>query len=253
MNNLKVTSSKNLFLFLMLGIFLINFISAIDDQGIGKEGSNFTFLQTCDDATYITLSTHQFPNRSVENINTNMTSIGGRAFQYNFTNVVNGRHDVTGISDGCSKTFTTFFIVTTTGFLLETSESIIYIIILISYFILFLGFLYPAITIPYSNEINPDGSITKIIKLKYLKLLSIWFSYGFFMWFLQTLNAISTSFLKLDYLSNFITTIFTYTQSLSVGFTFLILIIIFVTIWKDILWNEQIKKHGKAFLDGRLK
>ena len=72
------------------------------------------------------------------------------------------------------------------------------------------------------------------------------------MWFLQTLNAISKSFIKIDYLTNFITNIFIYAQSLSVGFTFLILTIMFISVWKDILWNKQIREHGKAFIDGRL-
>ena len=148
--------SKNIFLFLIISLFLINFVPALDNQGIGKEGANFTFTQTCGEATYITLSTHQFPNRSVENINVNMTSIGGGSFQYNFTNIVNGRHDTTGISDGCERTFATFFTVTTTGFLLETSDSLLYIVVLISTFILFLFFFYPSIKLPYSNDINPE-------------------------------------------------------------------------------------------------
>ena len=145
------------------------------------------------------------------------------------------------------------FEVTPTGFSLETSESILYVIILIVTFILFLGFLYPAIKLPYSNRTNKDGSITKITKAKYLKLLSIWFAYGFFMWFLQTLNGISKSFITLTYLSNFITNIFIYSQWFSVGVTFLILIIMFIEIWKDIILSKTIKKYGKAFLDGRLQ
>ena len=145
------------------------------------------------------------------------------------------------------------FEVTPTGFILETSESILYIIILISTFILFLAFLYPTITLPYSNRTEPDGSITKITKAKYLKLLSFWFAYGFLMWFLQTLNAISTNYITLTYLSNFITNIFTYSQAFSVGITFLILFIIMIEVWKDIILSKTIKKFGKAFSDGRLQ
>jgi len=145
------------------------------------------------------------------------------------------------------------FKVTPTGTTINTSESLLYIIILIVTFILFLGFLYPAIKLPYSNRTNKDGSITKITKAKYLKLLSVWFAYGFFMWFLQTLNGISKSFITLTYLSNFITNIFIYSQWFSVGVTFLILIIMFIEIWKDIILSKTIKKYGKAFLDGRLQ
>lgn len=241
-----------LIVLLLLGMMFISFTSALDDQGSGIIGQNFTFIQVCDDATYITLATIQYPNRSVDVINTNMTSTGSGSYQYNFTNVVGGRHDVSGISDGCTREFTTFFDPTTTGNKLESSESMIYITILIATFLLFLVFLYPAIKLPYSNHVNPDGSITRITKAKYLKLLSIWFSYGFLMWFLQTLNAISVSFIKLSYLSNFITNVFRYSQWFSVAVTFLILSIMFVEVWRDIILNESIKKWGKAFLDGRL-
>ena len=145
------------------------------------------------------------------------------------------------------------FKVTPTGQALETSESLLYVVILIITFILFLGFLYPAIKLPYSNKTNKDGSITGITRAKYLKLLSIWFAYGFFMWFLQTLNGISKSFITLTYLSNFITNIFTYSQGFSLAVTFLILIIMFVEVWKDIIISKAIKRYGKAFIDKELQ
>ena len=246
---------KKILLTFIIGMFLFSFASAsLEDQGSGEQNQNFTINQGCSDATYMTLSTIQFPDRTVQIINTNMTSMGGSSFQYNFTDTEQlGRYDVIGISDGCVRDFTFFFLITPTGFILETGESLLYIIILITTFLLFLGFLYPAIKLPYSNKTNKDGSITRLSKAKYLKLLSVWFAYGFLMWFLQTLNGISKSFIQLTYLSNFITNIFSYTQIFSVWITFLILIIIFIEIWKDIILSQTIKKYGKAFLDGRLQ
>lgn len=126
-----------------MSMFLISLTTALDNQGTGTLGQNFTFVQTCDDATYITLSTLQYPNRSVKSINTNMTSIGGGSFQFNFTDTVLGRHDVTGISDGCTKTFATFFDVTPTGQQFDTQQSLIVfglIIILLSLSAVFLLF-----------------------------------------------------------------------------------------------------------------
>ena len=245
---------KKLLIF-MFTIFFISLASAgIDEQGSGEQNQNFTINQMCGEATYITLSTIQYPDRTVQTINTNMTSVGGGSFQYNFTDTEQiGRYDVGCISDGCERTCTFFFLITPTGFTIDTSESLIYIVILVATFILFLSFLYPAIKLPYSHKTNKDGSITRLTKAKYLKLLSIWFAYGFLMWFLQTLNAISKSFIQLTYLSNFITNIFTYSQLFSVGITFLILIILFIEIWKDILLSQTIKRLGKAFLDERLQ
>ena len=106
---------SKLLIFIIIGLFLISLTTAIDEQGIGTEGKSFEFIQTCNDAIYITLSTLQFPNRSVVSINTNITTIDRGAFKFNYTNLVNGRYDLTVISDGCSKTFATFFEVTPSG------------------------------------------------------------------------------------------------------------------------------------------
>ncbi len=128
---------KKLLLILMFGIVLISFGSALDEQGTGTLGQNFTFVQGCDDATYITLSTIQYPNRSVKVINTNMTSTGGGSFQYNLTDLAIGRHDVFGISDGCERRFAVFFHVTHSGGTITEGASSILIMAII--FMLVIG------------------------------------------------------------------------------------------------------------------
>ncbi len=246
---------KKIFLTLLFGILLLSTASAISDLGTFKQGSNVVLVQTCASCTYNNITTVTYPNSTVITINDWMAKDGSfYSRSFNLTDAL-GTYLVNGVGDldGVDTIWGYNFEVTQTGFDLEISESILYIIILIATFILFLAFLYPAITLPYSNETNPDGSITRIARAKYLKLLSIWFAYGFLMWSLQTLNGISSSFIKLTYLSNFITSIFTYTQWFSVGITFLILTIAFIEVWKDIILNETIKKHGKAFLDGRIQ
>ncbi len=250
---------KKILLTLIIGMFLISLVSAGADCSIPtiKQGDIIELTQTCDDnCTEVNLTKVMFPNQSISLLGQFPMTANGTNYNFTFSNtnaLGTYFYSVTGISNSFPLSQSCSFKVTQTGFLLETSESLLYIIILIATFILFLGFLYPAISLPYSNKINKDGSITRINKAKYLKLLSIWFSYGFFMWFLQTLNAISVSYITLTYLSNFITNIFTYIQGFSVGITFLILIIIFVEIWKDIILSKTIKRYGKVFLDGRLK
>ncbi len=235
---------------------MISLVSPVQQSlGTFKSGECVNLIQICDNCSYNNISTILYPNSTVALSNLTMSK-DDTYYNYSFCStstigeyIVNGFGDL----DGVKTTWSYDFEVTPTGFILETSESMLYIIILIATFILFLAFLYPAIKLPYSNKINPDGSITRISKAKYLKLLSIWFAYGFFMWFLQTLNGISTSFIKLTYLSNFITSIFTYSQLFSVGITFLILTIAFIEVWKDIILSKTIKRYGKAFIDGRLQ
>ena len=110
--------------FMILSILIMGgiFVSALD-YGTGKEGENFSILQICDDATYITLSTITLPNKtSPLIINANMTSLGGGAFQYNFSQTNNsGTYDACGISDGCDKTFCRHFIINPAG--VESSDS----------------------------------------------------------------------------------------------------------------------------------
>ncbi len=245
---------KVVFFFLIL---VLPFVSAsVSNLGTFEMGQDINFIQACSSCSFNNITSIISPNSTtlIQDVEMNRT---GNNYNYtlnsSFTNEI-GKYVVTGIGDvdGVNTIWTFYFYITQTGFDLETSESILYIIILIVTFILFLAFLYPAITISYSNKTEPDGSITRINRAKYLKLLSFWFAYGFLMWFLQTLNAISTSFIKLTYLSNFITNIFSYSQGLSVGITFLILAIIMIEVWKDIFLSQTIKKHGKAFLDGRL-
>ncbi len=241
---------KKILLIIIVGIFLFSLVSA--DLGTYKQGETISVKGNLN-ASSVNVSIY-FPNSSIAIDNQPMTQIKEEIWNYSFSST-----DTLGeyIYDYCDQDGRNCrennFEITPTGFSLETSESLLYIIILIVTFILFLGFLYPAIKLPYSNKTNPDGSIIRITRAKYLKLLSVWFAYGFFMWFLQTLNAISKSFITLTYLSNFITNIFTYSQWFSIGVTFLILIIIFIEIWKDIILSKTIKKYGKAFSDGRLQ
>ena len=219
-----------------------------------KKGDTIQLTQECSNCTSLNLTKVQSNNTIILLGQFPMTGNGSN-YNITFSNTVSlgtYLYSSEGDSNGVIIPQTCSFEVTQTGFLLETSESILYIIILIATFVLFVGFLWPAITLPYSNKVEPDGSIRRIMKAKYFKLLAIWFAYGFLMWFLQTLNAITKSFISLDYLSNFITNIFTYSQLFSVIVTFVILTILFIEAWKDIILSETIKRYGKALVKGDL-
>ncbi len=259
--HLLVVKMKNkILLTLILVVILISFASAqIQTAGTFKINEQINLTQTCASCTFNNITSIEQVSPTSRGIigNFQMTRVGSI---YNFSlsegnNTQIGEFYVHGIGDleGKNEIWNFNYFVTQTGFTLETSDSILLIVILIGTFVLFLGFLWPSIVLPYSNKTNPDGSITQIVRLKYLKLLSIWFAYGFLMWFLQTLNLISTSFIKLTNLTNFITNVFTYSFSISLGVTLLILSILFIETWKDIILSNTIKRFGKAFMDGRLQ
>ena len=115
----------------MFGIFLMSMASALENQGSGKINTNFTIQQTCNDATYITLSTIQYPDRTIQFVNVNMTSLGSGAYQYVLQNTSQiGRYDVTGVSDGCEQTYTFYFDITPSGFLNTIPFLFVFLIII---------------------------------------------------------------------------------------------------------------------------
>lgn len=129
------------FLSLLTLIFVMSFISAntlttYDSQRIDE---NFSFCQTCEDSTYITLSNIKTPN-STEIINTNMTSVSGGSFCYNYTPTQIGRYDFAGISDGCSNTFAVYVDVTPDGKTYDTGDSLIRISVAVFFILMMFGF-----------------------------------------------------------------------------------------------------------------
>jgi len=162
-------NKKILLLIMCMLLFSFSFTSSIDSQGYGKRGETFTFIQTCSDASFMTLLTVQYPNRSVETINANMTALGSGAFGYNFTDTIVGRHDVTGVSDGCTKTFATYFEITGTGFGLDTPKSIVYIGLFVVFIFFFVLTLFGISKLPDSNSQDIEGRILQISYLKYLR------------------------------------------------------------------------------------
>lgn len=131
---------KTLTFNLVLLVFLVSIVSAstLTQYQSKRVDENFSFCQVCQDSTYITLSNIETPN-STEIINTNMTSVGGGSFCYNYTPTQTGRYDFAGISDGCLKTFAVYVDVTPNGKTYDTGDSIIRIFVAIFFIIMMVG------------------------------------------------------------------------------------------------------------------
>ncbi len=130
---------KKILITLIFAMLFLAPVMALDSQGTGKQYDQFTIVQSCNEATYITIDVIQLPDRSTLIINTNMTFISGGTFNYNFSDTSQiGRYDVTGISDGCENTFTFFFEITPSGFINTLGLYLVFLIVLIG--IIILGF-----------------------------------------------------------------------------------------------------------------
>jgi len=112
----NMNMKKILFIFI-LGIFLIGIVSAsLDSLGTFKQNNQVRIAQVCSDALFINISSVTYPNSSVAISNIQMSSAGSGEYFYNFTDTIQlGRYDVRGISDGCEKTFATYFEITPSG------------------------------------------------------------------------------------------------------------------------------------------
>lgn len=164
---------KNIAIFNLIVItFLMSFISAstltqYDSKTVNEE---FSFCQTCQDSTYITLSSIATPN-STEFLNVNMTSAGGGDFCYNYTPVQIGRYDFRGISDGCLNTFAVFVDITPNGKTYNTGDSLVRIFIAIFFIGMMLGFY------KFSKSLNYEKWYEEI-KQKYITKNAVKWSLG---------------------------------------------------------------------------
>ena len=124
-------------IFVLLFITLLCPISALDDLGVFKLGDCVRVTQVCADSTYINISSISYPNSTTALTNTAMSSAGSGEYYYSFCNTnSSGRYDVRGISDGCERTFATYFDITPNGKgapsgIVITTFFIIFIIILL--------------------------------------------------------------------------------------------------------------------------
>lgn len=142
----KLIFNKKLFLFIFSLIFLIgliNFTSTVTETTLGtfKQWERVRVSQVCSDATYINLSSITYPNSNTAVSNIEMNSVGSGEYFYDFNDTtLLGRYDVRGISDGCDKTFATYFNITPSGDYGVENIVFIVLVILLVYAITFIGF-----------------------------------------------------------------------------------------------------------------
>jgi hypothetical protein len=132
---------NKLILIMLLGLFLIGNVMALDSLGTFKQNQTVRITQVCSDATYITISSITYPNSAIIISGVNMTSAGSGEYYYTFNKAsVVGRYDVRGISDGCDKTFATYFDITPSGNYGNDNMIWYIVIIFLAYFVGFMGF-----------------------------------------------------------------------------------------------------------------
>jgi len=131
--------------------------------------------------------------------------------------------------------------ITKSGTILETSESLIFILLTLAIFVFFSLSFFFAIATPYGNETNETGMVLQVTKLKYVKLLFIMLTYILFIWFLNALVGVSENFVSLTLFSGFIGFLFELMNRLAWPFGIFIIILSFFEVIRDANFTRNTK------------
>jgi len=132
---------KKILLTLLIGIFLINFSSAVDDIGIVKQNDCIDLYNYCPTCSYINLTAIKYPNGSIDITNLAMIKTGNN-YRYEFCNTsLLGEYSYTTCGDkaGIETCEKINFEVTPSGYLPNTAKSILNIGLLSFLILLFVA------------------------------------------------------------------------------------------------------------------
>jgi hypothetical protein len=135
----------------------------------------------------------------------------------------------------------TAVIVTRNGQYIETPETIINLSLFIIMFLIFLGCLYSAVVIPYSNQTGNNGEILFLTKTKYYKIGAIMLSYALFTYILNLAVSLSYNYIYIDIYYNLFSFLFNIFIGLLIPFTFLIIIWSGIALILDFNYKKRIQ------------
>lgn len=249
---MKKNSALTMFLLILL---LVNLTSSLECWGEFKINTEIQLIQKCPSCSYSNLTSISYPNGTVF-LNEEMQKTG---INFNYTLPDSSQqgiisYGVIGDKNGISppKEETLCIEITPTGNSIDTGESLIYIWILIILGILSSLGIYLSTIIPYKNieEETRNGKIIRAITLtKYMKLIAIWITSGIVLIFLTILTGMINNYVQFIEIKSLFTNIYTFLRILAYGLSTTIIWLLFINFWKDLLWNKQIREHGKAFVE----
>jgi len=131
----------NLLLYILIGMFLFNIVSADGDIGYVKQGDCISLYNYCPTCSYINLTAIQYPNQTVSTMNVAMTKTGNN-YIYEFCNTTDlGGYSYTTCGDKATvltcEDMT--FEATSSGDNYTTSDSITNVVLIIFFFLIILG------------------------------------------------------------------------------------------------------------------
>lgn len=251
-----------IFMLLIVLITFTNFVHASEPEFIAQPNSIINVFENCKvngfacDSAFNCNITITNPNQSIIVLNRQMTrdqTIYNYTLNISQTNLVGTYKNTVNcqnLTNAGSRDFD--FLLTASGFTFETSDAILYTLIIIGSFLLFLFFLYLAIVIPIPNDKDDEGNIIRVTSFKYFKIFAIWFSHAFFVYFLTTSLGIINNFTSLESTRKLTTFLYLLSYGLLYPMTLIVIFTLIIFFYKDIFYNKQIRKHGKSFINQKL-
>lgn len=240
--------------FLFLFILTLMFVPLVtsmnsDDTMTFKKGVSSELYQTCDTCTYVNVSSIILPNKTTLTPNYEMTK-NGQAFTYTYTfdDTGLGKYSVCGDKDGSLTCEVIPYEVTGSGNILNTEHSIIYSVFLLIVVFLFLLCIYGINVLPSGNERSEEG-LLEVSNLKHFRKVLFLFS-----WMLLTAIFFLSSNIGISYFPDamfgtFMFQIYQVMMKLILPIIVVIMIWIFVGIFKDNEMKKLIERGGDDFGD----
>lgn len=238
---------SNKFLILLLGIFLLNFSSALDCWATFDKNTEIQLLQICPTCSYVNITSITYPDGTVF-LNEEMEKNGAN---FNYTLPDNSQfgtisYVTLGDKNGANPPMQETLCIKI-GTELSTSESIIYAILSLGILLLSVITFYFMMLVPYSNELNEKGNlIMRVTRTKYIKLGLILITYGLFTWFLNIMIGLAENFASLTMYYGLFGGIFWIMNALSLPVSIVILVIMLFEIVRDANIQKKIKALGSA-------
>lgn len=231
--------------FLFLIILSLSLVTA---QGCASSGfmgnfdpnTNITLLESCPTCDYITITIRDTSSNIIVN-QENMTK-SNSIFNFTVNDSLTGElgtYWVDGFSN-LDEPFRACYDITGKR-TIDTSESIILLILVGLAVILFFVSLWGSIVMPFANPRNPLGRVMDVSWTKYLKIMFIATSYLIFLWLMNLGVTITESLVSLTQYSGFFNMVF----NVMMGLIYPLFVIMFLLfswlMFKDLQINKILK------------
>lgn len=237
---------KTFTIFLLI-IFTLSLVSAegCDSSGMMgrfQQGANITLTQTCPTCTFINI-TIKNPYSNILVLNQPMTFADGT---FNFTNASItadlGTYTVEGQSN-LDVPLGACYVVTNITREISTSESVIYIILAASVFLVLILTLWGSLALPWKNDRNDEGRLVGVQALKYFKLGLMFLSYGLAVWFSNLIFTMSNNLVTLSQYNGFFEMVFIILRAF-IWPVFVIMLVTFFVVGARDLKLEKLLSRG---------